>query len=162
MLDEYGSHRSKNRHCINGNAQNKSERVAQPSENGLLIKDSLKFCETLCEEFNRRWNRNERFYRSKQRRATRLFIVEELAIASDGERTVSHRYPEHLQSTLKAIAELTSACGALHKLCLDGIVVIGSAPNQHSVPVEEAIIRFLREPNPGGKTVPSATPAKAA
>jgi hypothetical protein len=162
MRNEYRSRQSPNLQSINDNAQNKSERVAQSSENDLLIRDSLKFCETLCEEFNRRWNRNERFYRSKQRRAARLFIIEELAVASDSERTVSRRYPEHLQSTLKAIAELTSACGALHTLSPDSAVVIGSPPNQQCVPVKEAIMRFLREPNPEGKTAPGATPAKAA
>jgi hypothetical protein len=91
MSYEYDSRQSQNLHCINAEAQNEPELVSQVSEDELHITDTLLFCEKLWEEFNRRWNMNEHFYRSKQRRATRLFLVQGLAIASDSERTVSRR-----------------------------------------------------------------------
>jgi hypothetical protein len=162
MSYEYDSRQSQNLHCINAEAQNEPELVSQVSEDELHITDAFLFCEKLCEEFNRRWNMNEHFYRSKQRRATRLFLVQGLAIASDSERTVSRRYPGHLKSALKAIADLTQSCGDLHKLSRHCAVVIGDPPNQECVPIGVAIIRFSSGLEAQRKSPPDVKPYKAA
>ncbi len=161
MHDEYGSQHSEDRYSVEGQAEHEPQAVAQTSETELLINDALTFCEALCEEFRRRWNRNERFYRSKQWQATRLFILEELAVASDGERTVSRRYPEHLYLALKAIAELTKQGTALHKLDPDGAVVVGKSPDQQCVRINDAIVEILSKLNPVRTTAPGATVPEA-
>ncbi|MCP4780584.1 MAG: hypothetical protein GY877_07490 [Hyphomicrobium sp.] len=148
-------------HRINGEQPDVSEVVTEASEDELRITEALMFCETLCEEFHRRWNVNERFYRYRQRRADRLFIVEELAVASDGETTVTRRYPEHLRPTLEAIAELTRRSEPLHNLSPDGAVVIGNYSDLKCVlkcvPVKEAIKSFLNGPKAQRKSADSSS-----